>query len=205
MTNILIASFEQEAQAIEASHKLSELESIGDITIYERVIIKKYPDETFEVLQAETAEGLRTFSGMALGTMIGALAGPVGMAVGMLSGTLTGAALEEDYFNFSESFGSKVINKMQSNTVAVIAEVDEDNTVFIDSTLSKMGATIIRTDVDYEYGEYTDEQIDALNEEIAAERANLKAAAEADKTKIRNKISQLKEKRKKRIAEFEKK
>jgi len=41
MTNLLIASFKEEAEAIEASSKLNELETIGDITIYEMVVIKK--------------------------------------------------------------------------------------------------------------------------------------------------------------------
>ena len=41
MTNLIIATFKEEAEALEASQKLNELESIGDVTIYERVIIKK--------------------------------------------------------------------------------------------------------------------------------------------------------------------
>ena len=71
MTNLLIASFKQEAEAIEASQKLNELESIGDITIYEMVVITKNADGEAVVLQADTNEGVRTLSGMAIGTLIG--------------------------------------------------------------------------------------------------------------------------------------
>lgn len=41
MTNLIVISFKNEAQAIETSHKLMELESSGDITFYEKVILRK--------------------------------------------------------------------------------------------------------------------------------------------------------------------
>src|SRR4030095_3579509 len=93
MTNLIVASFANEDKAILASHKLVELESFGDITVYEKVILKKDLQGNISALQTNSTEGLRTVSGMALGTVIGALAGPVGMLVGMLSGTLVGAPL----------------------------------------------------------------------------------------------------------------
>src|SRR4030095_7948999 len=98
MTNLIVISFKNESQAIEGSHKLTELESFGDITVYERVMLKKSATGEKTVLQSETSDGVRTLSGMALGTLVGALAGPVGMLVGMMTGTLAGAALESDYF-----------------------------------------------------------------------------------------------------------
>ena len=57
MTNLIISTFKEEATAIEASQKLNELEIIGDITIYERVILKKHADGETVVLQADTAGG----------------------------------------------------------------------------------------------------------------------------------------------------
>src|SRR5258707_489665 len=142
MTNLIIASFKEEAEAIEASRKLNELESIGDITIYEMVIIKKNADGQAVVLQADTSDGLRTLSGMAIGTLVGALAGPVGVVIGMFTGTLTGAVLEEDHYGFSEDFSSKVIDQLQPGTVAIIAEIDEESEIFVDSSLAPLGATL---------------------------------------------------------------
>jgi hypothetical protein len=37
MTNLIVISFKNESQAIEGSHKLNDLESVGDITVYEKV------------------------------------------------------------------------------------------------------------------------------------------------------------------------
>jgi uncharacterized membrane protein len=205
MSNIIIASFKQEAQAIAASQKLTDLEFYGDITIYEMVMVKKKPDGEIEELKSDSSLGLRTLSGIAIGILAGAIAGPVGMVVGMFTGTLAGAALDLDYYRFSGDFGSKIMNKMEPGSVAIIAEVDEDSSAFIDNALSPFEASLTRSDADYEYEKYEDEEIEAIDEEIATERAKIKTAITEEKTKIQNKISELKEKRRRRIAELEKK
>jgi len=202
MTNLIIASFSQEAQAIQGANKLSDLETLGDITIYEKVILRKNANGQADILQADTSDGLRTVSGMAIGSLIGALAGPVGLLAGMFTGTLVGAASEMDYYDFSESFGSKALDQLQPGMVAIVAEIDEDNPLFIDSSLTPLGATISRSDVDYEYEKYSDEQVEELDAEISRERAQLKSAVASDKAKIQKKIESLKEKRRKRINEL---
>jgi len=127
MTNLIIASFSEEAAAIEASHKLNELETIGDITIYEIALIKKPAAGEPVVLQADDAtDGLRTLSGAAIGGLIGTLAGPVGTIIGMLTGTLAGAVLEEDHYGFTEDFLAKAVGQLQPGSTAVIAEIDEE-------------------------------------------------------------------------------
>lgn len=200
MSNLIVVSFTNETQAIEGSHKLIELESFGDVTVYEKVIIKKDANGETTVLQSETSDGLRTLSGMTLGTLAGAFAGPVGLLVGMISGTLVGAVLESNYFDFSDDVTSKVKNRIQPGTVALIAEIDEDNAAIVDSALAPFGATIFRSDVDYVYDKFVDDQVEEIDEEIAAERAKIKSSAAAEKSKIQEKIAQLKEKRRQRIA-----
>jgi len=205
MTNLIIASFNQESEAIEASRKLTELESLGDITIYEMVVVKKNPDGETVVLQADTAEGFTTLSGLAIGSLVGALAGPVGLVLGMFTGTLAGAAMEADDYGFAEDFLTKTADALAPGAAAVIAEVEEDDPVFVDSSLSPLGAVLTRTDVDYEYTKYSDDEMEELDEDVAAARAKLKAAGDEDKDKFRQKIAKLKEKRKERITEFEQK
>jgi uncharacterized membrane protein len=207
MTNLIISTFKEEAQAIEASQKLNELETIGDITIYERVILKKNADGETVVLQNDTTEGegLTTISGMAVGTLIGALAGPVGMVAGMFAGTFTGAAAEADNYGFAEDFISGAADHLEPGMTAVIAEIEESDPVFVDSSLTPLGATLTRSDVDYEYNKHSDEEIDELDEEIAAARTKLKSAVDDDKAKFRKKINKLKEERKERIDEFKEK
>jgi uncharacterized membrane protein len=202
MTNLIVISFKNESQAIEGSHKLTELESFGDITVYEKAMLKKDVAGTTSVIQSETSDGLRTLSGMALGTLIGALGGPVGLLVGMMTGTVAGAALESDYFDFSEDLKAKVMDRVQPGAISIIAEIYENNPAFIDNAVAPFGATIFRSDVDYVYDQYVDDQIEELDEEIATERANIKAAAASERSRIQQRIDQLKERRRQRITEL---
>jgi len=196
MTNLIIASFQDEAQAIEASRRLSQLESFGDITIYERVIVKKNSNGTVEVIHADIMEGMRTISGLSLGTLVGTLGGPVGMAVGMLSGV----GAEANYFGLSEEFASKVMSKMKPGGVCIIAELDEDNPVYINGTV---GGEITRASVDYEYDAYAEAQIEVIDELIAVQRARIKSAINTEKSIIQQKIVDLREKRRRRLAALE--
>ncbi|HET7000689.1 MAG TPA: DUF1269 domain-containing protein [Puia sp.] len=206
MTNLIVGSFDNESQAITASHRLNELESYGDITVYEKVIVKKNYNDEASVIQADTSDGVRTLSGMAIGTLVGAIAGPVGLLVGMFTGTLIGAVAESDYFDFSDDFYRKVNDRLQPGTFAVIAEVYEESPDIIDHAFNTLGATaIFRSDVDYVYDDYVDEQVEETDEAIDAERAKIKSANAAEKTKIQQNIANLKDKRRKRIAELKEK
>lgn len=205
MTSLIVASFANEAQAVKGSHKLQELESFGDISVFEKVIVKKDSNGQITFLQDDTSDGLPTVGGMAIGTLVGAIAGPVGAVVGMMVGTLTGAVVDADRMDFADDFGLKVTDRLQPGTVAIIAEIAEDGPAFVDTSLEPLGATIFRTDADDAYDDYEDEQVDEFDESIAAERAKLKMSTAAEKSKIQQKIAQLKEKRKKRIAESKEK
>jgi len=203
MTSLIVVSFTNEAQAIQASHKLVKLESSGSITVYEKLIVKKDPNGETTALQTDTTDGLRTISGVALGTFVGALAGPVGLLVGMISGTLAGGLLESRYFNFSDDFTSKVNKQLQPGTVAIVGEIYESNPAIVDNALEALGATaVFRSDVDHAYDEYLDDRIKKIKEKISAERAKIKSAAAGEISKIQKKIVQLKEKRRQRIVEL---
>ena len=205
MTSLIVASFASEAQAVKGSHKLQELESFGDISVFEKVIVKKDSNGQITFLQNDTSDGLPTVGGMAIGTLVGAIAGPVGAVVGMMVGTLTGAVVDADRMDFEDDFGLKVAGHLRPGTVAIIAEIAEDGPAFVDTSLEPLGATIFRTNADDAYDDYEDEQVDEFEKSIAAERARLKAASVAERSKIQQKIAQLKEKRKKRISELKEK
>jgi uncharacterized membrane protein len=203
MTNLVVIPFKSESQAIEASHRLFEAESNGSISIYEKVMVRKDIEGKVTVLESDTTEGLRTLSGMALGT-IGALAGPIGLVVGIFTGALVGAAVEADYFDFAEDFTDRVIEHLQPGTVVIVAEIYEEDPALLDDALAPIGATISRSNLDYVHDDYVDGQIKQIEDEISAGRNSLKSAVAADKAGILERISKLKERRKKRIAELKK-
>jgi uncharacterized membrane protein len=200
MTNLIVLSFTDEAKAIEASHKLAELESFGDISMFEKVIVKKGANGEFTYLQTQTSDGLHMVSGMALGTLVGAIGGPVGMMVGMLSGTVLGAVVETDYVDFSEDVVRKVTDRLKVGDVAILAEISEDGPAFVDDVVTRLGGNIFRSNVDDVYSDYEDQQVKQFDEEIAEDRKQFKAAVKEDKASIKKRIEQLKEKRRQRIA-----
>lgn len=202
MANVIVISFQEETKAIEALHKLNELETLGDISVYEKIMIRKKENGETEILKEDSSEGWRILTGMGVGSLLGMLAGPVGLVFGMFTGTAIGAIYETDHYDFAEDFVAKVENKMQAGTICIIAELDEDSDVFVDTYLKPLGAVIARTDVDFEFDKYENEQIEKIDEEIAEERAAFKKAVADDRKKIKNKIAELKERRKEKIAEF---
>jgi uncharacterized membrane protein len=199
MTNLVVISFPNKENALKGAHELWVLESIGDISIYEKVMIRKSPTGEITQLETDTTEGLRISSGAAFGALIGIVGGPVGVLVGLLSGTLMGAAIESNYVVFTEDISTKIKDRLRPGTVAILAEINEESPVFVDNAVSYLDAKIFRSDIEYIYEEYEDRQIKEVDHEITTERKRLKTSIAADKSFVYKKLADLKEKRKHRI------
>ncbi len=200
MTNVIVASFDKETKAIKAMHKLSELESYGDISIYGKAIVRKHNDGEFEILDANTENGWRTLTGTVAGSLLGAIGGPVGFVIGLFTGTTIGLVSDVGRQNFDESFVKKLENRMPPQTVSIIAEIDEDSEIFVNNAFKPYGAEIQRSDVDFEFDKYEMEQIDEIDKNLTETREELKNAAAKEKEKINKKIAELKNKRNEIIA-----
>src|SRR5690606_22150809 len=204
MANIIVVPFKEETKAIDALHKIKELDAYGDITLYEHMMIRKKANDQYEVLNKTTdGEGWRTFTGMALGGLVGAIAGPLGLIIGLYTGTAAGAIWDISRYDFEDDFVKKVSGKMNTGTIAIIAEVGEDSPVFIDDALKSYSSEIIRSEAGVEFDNYIDDQIEDLEDDIEDEREKLKNATAQEKVKIKAKITDLKEKRKAKISELE--
>ena len=204
MANIIVVPFKDEEKAIKALHKIKELDAYGDITLYEHMMIRKKENNKYDVLNDQTdGEGWRTFTGLALGGLIGAFAGPLGLIIGLYTGTVAGAIWDVSRYDFEEDFIKKVSNKMHVGTIAIIAEIAEDSSVFVDDALKGLSSEIIRSEAGLEFDDYVDDQIEDLEEDIEDEREKLKKATAEEKAKIKAKIASLKAKRKAKIAELE--
>lgn len=202
MKNVIVASFKEESKAIEALHKLNELDSFGDITIYDQIMVRKNADEKLEILKQDDSEGWRTLTGMGVGSLLGLLGGPVGFGIGLFTGTAIGVIADASHYDFAEDFIAKVEKKIANRTVTIIAEIEEYSEVFVDNYLRPFDAVISRSDVDLEFDKRVDEQINEIEADIAEQRATLKDTVGKEKKKIETKIADLKEKRRTSIVEF---
>ncbi len=199
MTRLLVLSFTEESKAFNALHKLAELESHGDITIYEKTLVRKKADGDYEILKEENNEGWKTITGMAIGGLLGMLGGPVGLVVGLYAGTTIGAYSVMSHYEFAEEFLRKVESNMPADTVSIVAEVDENSSYYIDTVMLHMGAIITWSDTDLDYIKYFGEQIEEINHQIVASRAALKTAENGEKHAIEKKLSVLNELRKVKV------
>ncbi|WP_159476769.1 DUF1269 domain-containing protein [Dyadobacter sp. 3J3] len=202
MTKIIVISFDQESKAIEALHKLAALESYGDITVYEKTMVRKLENGHYEILKQEESQGWKTLEGMAVGSLLGMLAGPVGFVIGLYTGAAIGLVSEIREYNFEADFIAKTEQGASAGTVSIIAEIDEDSNVFIDEAVKTFGGTISRSDVDFEFDHYANEKLDELDDQINAARVELKKSAGEAREKVTKKIAKLKETRRQKFAEL---
>ena len=204
MENIIVATFTDEAKAIQALHKLNELDREGDISIYGKVLIRKGSDEEFEVLKDENTNGWRTITGMAFGGLIGAFGGPIGLAIGLYVGTAIGVAMDYTHYLFDQDFIKIISQSIPVGSTSIIAEIDEDSLVFIDEYLKPLGAVIWRSSVYVEHEKFIEKQMNALDEELQNAEKELASTVEAQKARISVKVAELRADRKAKITEIEK-
>jgi len=200
MTRLLVLSFTEEAKALKALKKLNELESHGEITVYEKTMVRKKEDNDYEILKEENKEGWKTITGMAIGGLLGMLAGPVGLVVGLYAGTTVGAYSVMNHYDEAESFIRKIENNMPPNTISIVAEVDGNSSYVLDTEMLKMGAVITWSDTDLDYVKYFGEQIEELNQQIVASITALKTADADQRKEIEKKLSVLHQLRKEKLA-----
>ena len=203
MTKIMVASFKDEKKAMDVFKKLNELESLGNISLYDKIIVRKKKNGDYETLKGDSSEGWRALGGMAVGGLLGAFGGLIGFIMGIYAGSVIGVMSEFSHYDFANDFIERVEKKVVTGTVSIIAEIDEEDNDFIDLSLEPFGAVIWKTNVDYAYDDYMNEQLDEVEEEIAEQRAGLKKSIGKEKDKIEKKITALKEKRKEKLAEFD--
>src|SRR5258708_34913229 len=92
MENLVVSTFQDAVNASEGLKKLQELDGIGDIIIYNVVMIRKTAESQFDLLfqDGPDYEG-RPALGALGGSVIGAIGGPLRKVTWMLSRTLLGA------------------------------------------------------------------------------------------------------------------
>lgn len=203
MTKVFVASFTDEKKATAAFSKLNELESSGDISLYDKRLVSKRADGTYQTLQVDSHNDWRALGGMAVGGLLGTLGGPIGFVVGLYAGAAVGAFAEIKHYEFEGDFINNVENIMAAGTVSIIAEIDDADSDFITISLEPIGAVILKSNVDFQYGNYMNEQVEAIEDAISEQRASLKKAAGAEKGKIEQHIEVLKENRKAKLAVFD--
>ena len=156
MDNYIAIIFDTDKEAFSGLHALWNLDDSGDITVHGAAVVHRDQLGTIQVATKQTNPGLRTAVGVGIGALLGALAGPIGAAAGatVAAGTAAGIgaaaggvvglaadAVKSDEHEQAAYESGFVLSPGQS---AVVAEVSEDWTTPIDTTMSRLGGVVFR-------------------------------------------------------------
>ena len=203
MENLVVSTFQDAENASEGLKKLQELDEIGDIIIYNAVMIRKTAENQFDLLFQDGADNTgRPALGAIGGAVIGAIGGPIGMAIGMLTGTIIGSADEDDAEAFSDAFLATVNGNLTIGTFAILLDVEEDDEQMINSYMEACHGVTVHSDIADQYDRFDNEQWKELNEEIDEEEKALQAALDKDKEALKAKIRKLKAERDEKIGKI---
>lgn len=202
MNKVIFVTFDSEQNAFEGDRALHEMHRDGLITLYDDAVVVKDANGKVVVREEPETSPVATLGGMVTGGLIGLLGGPVGTAIGLGYGTLVGAAFDLTRDGVAKDFVEEAGARLEPGKVAVIAEIDEDWQVPLDTRMEALGGKLLRQtklQIDDAFIERdiesTERELAALEaEKIASVKAALTEKARKESEKLQAKIDAAKQK-----------
>ncbi len=188
MDKMIVAVFDSEKEAYEGTRALQEMHAEGNISLYAMAVIAKEPNGKVAIKQAADHGPTGTVLGLATGSLIGLLGGPVGMAVGAAAGTLGGALADLSNVGVGADFLDEVAQSLRPGKVAVVAEVEEQWVIPVDSRMEDVGGTVYRRSRSDVVDAQFERDIAALNADLDQLQAELRDATSQAKAKLQAKV-----------------
>jgi uncharacterized membrane protein len=199
MDRILVVVFSEASKAFAGRDELKDLDHEDLLTLYTYAIITKTPEGKTVVNEEKDLIGLGTVLGSSLGSLIGLLGGPAGVAIGAVAGFLTGLTADLNISRVSADFVDEVSKELTPGKFALVAEVNEDWTRWVDLGMEELGGVVYRHTLSEVRHEADAADIAAMKADLAQMKAE-QAEANADrKAKLYQKINQLEAKIQQRL------
>ena len=206
MENVVVAVFPVESEAYQAFSRIKDgTTELSGYLVSQMAIVKKMGNNV--QLEDEFDTGMKTsddtISGGLIGALIGILGGPLGILLGGGIGTLIGSSIDLGDIDTNNSMIERVSCILCDGDTALIAFVQEDNTMYFDNVLNTFqDVSITRWDAaileqEIETARVLQEEFEKtakkeLREKKSQER---KMKAEERRAKMKHEIEQLKEKK----------
>jgi uncharacterized membrane protein len=188
MNRMLVVIFDNERAAELGTRAMKDLNAEGDITVYAMGVIAKDAAGKISIKQASDQWPIGTGVGLAVGSVIGMLGGPVGVAVGAVAGTLAGALRDFWAAGVGIDFIEEAENFLRPGKIALIAEIEEEWIVPVDSRMEAIGGVVFRrARADIEQAQF-DHDVAVVKAEIVELETEYKRASGDAKTKLQAKI-----------------
>lgn len=191
MDRMLVVVFNDETKAYQGKSALMQLQDQGNINVYGYAVVAENVDGTASIKQADNSGPLGSLFGMSFGALVGALFGPAGFLLGSAGGLGAGSAVDFTNLGVGQDYLDDVAKTLRPGKVALIAEVDEEWTTPVDSSMEALGGVVLRRTLSDVQKQVREENIAAMKADVAQLKAE-HAQAQADrKAKLQEKISQL--------------
>lgn len=184
VNKILVVVFNAESQAFEGLSALKDLHRDGDISLYATMVLSKDAQGQVAAKQAldKTASG--TGYGLLLGSLAGVLAGPAGLLLGASLGSLTGMLFDLNRAGIDVQFISDVSQALSPGKTALLADMDENWMVPVDTRMQALGGVVFRRLRSEVVEDQMAREAAASHAEVQRLKEELSAAAEKDKAAI---------------------
>ena len=189
MNKLLVAVFDNETTANAGLNALRSLHAAGDITLYAHGVLACDDGGHVSVKQSTDAGPVGTATGMAVGSLIGLLAGPAGVAIGAVTGTLAGALRDFWVAGVGLDFIEAIAAHLQPGKVALVAEIEEEWVIPLDTALEAAGGHVFRR-TRSEFAEaQLDHDITTFNSEVKELESELLHASNSTKIQSQAKLA----------------
>ena len=190
MNKVIFVGFDTEQQAYGGDRALRDMHNDGTLTLYNHAVVVKQADGKVVIRQTPDVEPIGTVSGMITGGLIGLLGGPVGAAVGLSTGTLMGAAFDLTKEGLDTDFVEDAGARLEKGKAAVIAEIDEDWQVPLDTRMEGLGGKLLRQTPTQIEDAYVERAAEAAEKELATLEAEKLERVETHQTEKARKQSE---------------
>lgn len=173
MSKFVAMVFDSESRAYEGLRALRELHAEGSITLYGAAVIENDGTGSVRLREAVDSGPVGTAVGALTGGLIGLLGGPLGGAVGAGVGGLIGNIGELFGLGVGTEFLARFADGLAPGKAAVVAEIEEDWVIPLDTRMKPLGGTVLRQwRADFE-DEQIGREVRAAKAEIDGLRAEL--------------------------------
>ncbi len=146
MSKFAVMVFEDEKKAYEGLHALQRLHAEGSLTVWGTDVLQRDADGRITIVKRDDEGPLGTGLGALAGGLVGLFGGPIGAAIGATLGAAAGGVGDLVHLGVSEEFLTAVERDVAPGKFAVIAEIDEEWVVPLDSRMEELGAKVVRED-----------------------------------------------------------
>lgn len=189
MNKLLVAIFDNEFSAGAGLKALQVLHASGDITLYATSVVARGADGVVAVMKSPDASPVGAVTGLAVGSLVGLLGGPTGMVIGAVTGSIAGAVRDFWMAGVGLDFIEEVTRQLRPGKVALVAEMEEEWVIPVDTALEAAGAQVFRrTRAEVSEAQF-DHDIAAFKSDIEELEAESSQASGAAKTRLQARLA----------------